>query len=487
MNTDKRLSRATLGGEGAEARPPADPRSLRPRLVHLGLGAFHRAHQAVYTETAEARHGGGWGIAGVSQRSRSVVDALGPQDGLYSLTLREPDGPRTRVVGSVTEVLHAAGDGPRLTGLIASPDVTVVTTTVTEKGYRRDPAGGGLDTADPAVRDDLAGAPVPATVVGQLAAGLRARRRTGAPLSVAPCDNMADNGRVLRRLVGDFVAAAGWSDGDALLEWIAASVAFPSTVVDRIVPAASEADRRAAEAALGLRDEGAVTGEPFTQWVLEDAFAAERPRWESGGALLVPDVAPYQLMKLRLLNGSHSLLAYLGLAAGCETVADTMETPWGEPVVRAYTSEVARTLDPAAGLDTSAYVDSLLSRFANRAMGHRLEQIAMDGSLKIPERWLAPLRDLRAGGRDAPVLAAALAAWARHTRDGGRLDDPAADRLRAAWTHPGHRALRELLHTAGAPELAGDSVLVAEIGDRLAALDRDPGGAQGGLRRRLGA
>ncbi|WP_255951327.1 mannitol dehydrogenase family protein [Streptomyces odontomachi] len=466
MSAPERLSRATWGALPPRCRPLVDPRELRPRIVHLGIGAFHRAHQAVCTETAEARHSAGWGIAGVSQRSRAVVDALRPQDGLYSLTVRQPEGPLTRVVGSVVEVLHAADDGARLTELIAAPDVSVVTTTVTEKGYRRDPAGGGLALDDPQVRSDLAGAPVPVTVIGQLATGLRARRHTGAPLSVVPCDNMADNGRGVRRLVLDFVAASGWRDRDRLLEWIDAAVAFPATVVDRIVPATTAADRERAAAQLGLWDAGAVTGEPFLQWVLQDTFAADRPRWESAGAQLVDDVTPYQVMKLRLLNGAHSLLAYLGLAAGCETVADVMATAWGEPVVRAYAAEVAPSLTPAAGLDVDTYVESLLTRFANPAVQHRIRQIATDGSLKIPERWLAPLRELRAAGAATPVLTRALAAWARHTRDQD-VDDPAADRLRQAWRLPPTDAVRAVLGELGAPDLADDGEFVAEVAGKL--------------------
>ncbi|NUS85582.1 MAG: mannitol dehydrogenase family protein [Streptomyces sp.] len=469
-----RLSAATLRAVPAESRPAVDPGALRPRIVHLGIGAFHRAHQAVYTEQAEQAEvtaGGGWGIAGVTQRSRAVVDALRPQNGLYSLTERRPDGPLTRVVGTVTEVLHAADDGTRLTELLASPDVTVVTLTVTEKGYRRDPATGGLDLTDPLVRGDLTQSdPVrgeviraAATVVGQLAYGLRARLRSGgAPLSVVSCDNMAGNGAVVRRLVRDFLSATRWQERERLLEWTATAVAFPSTVVDRIVPATTEGDLRTAARALTVRDEGAVTAEPFTQWVLEDTFAADRPRWEAGGARFVTDVAPYQLTKLRLLNGSHSLLAYLGPAAGCETVADVMATRWGEETVRAYCAEAAASLPPADGLDIPGYVDSLVRRFANPAMHHRIRQIAADGSLKIPERWLAPLRELRATGHDTPQLAAALAAWARATRD-TPAEDPAAERLRRAWERPAPDALRALLLLLGAEDLAEDTALVTAV------------------------
>ncbi|MFF4774912.1 mannitol dehydrogenase family protein [Microtetraspora fusca] len=461
----ERLSGATLSLVPEPLRPAMDLASLWPRIVHLGIGAFHRAHQAVYTEQAEARHGGGWGIAGVSQRSRAVAAALRPQDGLYSVTLREPAGPVTRVVGSVTEVLHAADDGDRLTALLADPGVTVVTLTVTEKGYRRDPATGGLDLRDPLVVRDLAGAPVPATAVGQLATGLRDRMRSGAPISVVSCDNMAANGEVTARLVRDYVAATGWPERDRLLAWMSSAVAFPSSVVDRIVPAATETDLSAAAQALGVRDEAAVVGEPFSQWIIEDAFAAERPRWESAGAELVPDVRPYQLTKLRLLNGAHSLIAYAGLEAGCETVADVVDQPWGERIVREYAAEVAATL--VGGPDPRRYTDTLLRRFTNHAMRHRLRQIAMDGSLKLPERWLAPLRELRAAGRDTPVLESALAAWARHTRD-DEPDDPAAARLRAAWS--GRRdaeAVRALLLVLGAADLADDTGLVTAVAGRL--------------------
>ncbi|MFD4695615.1 mannitol dehydrogenase family protein [Streptomyces sp. NPDC058463] len=465
-----RLSYATLGGLPAGTGPLVDPRTLRTRIVHLGLGAFHRAHQAVHTEQAEALHGGGWGIVGFSQRGRSVVEQLAPQDGLYSLTLRAPEGPRTRVVGQLTEVRHAVDDAARLRDLLASPEVTIVTTTVTEKGYRR-AADGSLDTCDPLVAADLAGAPVPATVVAQLAHGLRTRRITsGAPLSVVPCDNMADNGTVVARLVGEYVEASGWADRDALLAWMEDAVAFPSTVVDRIVPATTAADRDAASAVLGVRDESAVIGEPFTQWVLQDTFTADRPRWEDTGALFVPDVAPYQVMKLRLLNGAHTLLSCLGVADGRESVADAMTAPWGEPVLRAYAAEVAGSLP--AGLDVEGYVDGLVLRFSNPAMRHLLRQIATDSSQKIPERWLAPLREIQVAGRPCTVLTGALAAWMRHTRD-QPLDDPAADRIRAAWTGSGDEPVRGLLTVLGARDLADDDAFVTAVRERLSALDAD--------------
>ncbi|MEW2549969.1 mannitol dehydrogenase family protein [Streptomyces sp. NPDC047002] len=450
----------------ARLRPAADPRALPVRAVHLGLGAFHRAHQALYTEAA----GDGWGIAAVAQHSRAVLDALRAQDHLYSVTLRHPEGARTRVAGVLARTLHAGADAGPLRDLLAAGETAVVTTTVTEKGYRRDPASGGLDLADPLVAADLAGR-APATPVGQLAAGLRARLRAGgAPLTVVCCDNMADNGPVLARLVREFVEATGWPERAALADWIAGgAVAFPATVVDRIVPATAPGDLDTAQRALGVRDEAAVTCEPYTEWVLQDAFAGPRPRWEAGGARFVADVAPYQLTKLRLLNGSHSLLAHLGLRAGCRTVADTLAAGWGEDAVRGYCAEVAPTL-PGAGPDPAAYAEALVGRFGNPAVHHRLDQIAADSSLKIPERWLTPLRELRAAGRDTPWLARALAVWAASCRDGAAHADPAAGRLRDAWRAAAPAdAVRALLGLLGAPDLADDAPLVAAVTERLPA------------------
>lgn len=258
-----------------QVRPAVDPAELRTRVVHFGLGAFHRAHQAVYTEEAAARSGEPWGITAVAPRSARTVRALREQDFLYSLTERRPEGPRIRVVGAVVDALAMGPDAKAVTALLADPEVTVVTLTVTEKGYQRLASTGGLDTA--AVAADLAADPDGplTTVIGALAAGLAARIRAGgAPITVLSCDNMADNGAVLSRVVREFVDASDWPDRRRIGDRIAETVRFPATVVDRIVPATSEADRVAAAAALGVRDELPVTAEPYRQWILEDSFAA---------------------------------------------------------------------------------------------------------------------------------------------------------------------------------------------------------------------
>lgn len=461
-----------------QTRPAVDPAQLRTRVVHFGLGAFHRAHQAVYTENAAALSGEPWGITAVAPRSAATVHALRAQDFLYSLTERRPEGPRTRVVGSVIDALAMGPDAKALGALLVDPEVTVVTLTVTEKGYQRRASTGGLDTV--AVAADLAADPNGpfTTAVGALAAGLAARARAGgAPISVVSCDNMADNSAVLARVVREFVDASNWPDRHRILDRIAETVAFPATVVDRIVPATSEADRVTAATALGVRDKLAVTAEPYRQWVLEDSFAAARPPWELDGALFVRNVTPYQLTKLRLLNGSHSALAYLGTAAGLTTISETMAASWGERLVRSLCAEVAPTL-PTGGPDPSAYADDLVVRFRNPAMRHLLRQIGSDGSLKITERWLPALRTLRERGAGTPVLELALAAWVlstrstRSTRHTDAPTDPAADALAACWdgTTTPVETVRALLRVLGATDLADDDRLTAAIADRMPAL-----------------
>jgi fructuronate reductase len=473
------LTRAALTGLGPAQRPLVDPRDLRPRIVHFGLGAFHRAHQAVYTEAAAARSGEPWGIVAVAPRSS--VAPMRAQDCLYTVTDLAPDAGTSRVVGAVVEALQMRADAARLTELLRSPEVTVVTLTVTEKGYSRRPDTGGLDTAAPGVAADLAATADPdadlVTVVGRLTASLAARFRAGgAPIDVVSCDNTAANGAALARVVREFVEASAWPDRAAVLDWLAGSVGFPDTIVDRIVPATTDRDRDAAAAALGVRDDMAVVGEPYRQWVLEDAFVAARPRWELDGALVVPDVAPYQLMKLRLLNGSHSAMAYLGAAAGCTTVADVLATEWGERLVRAFGVEVAPTL-PSTSLDPKRYVDDLVERFRNPRMHHLLRQIGSDGSLKIPERWFPALRALRAASAPTPVLELALAAWVAATRPdetGAQVygtTDPAVDALARCWAiaEPPAR-VAALLRTVGAADLAEQSDLTSSVAQRLPAL-----------------
>jgi fructuronate reductase len=435
------LSLAALGGLGPTRATLPPPRSLDERvgIVHLGIGAFHRAHQAVFTEDAVVATGeDGWGICGVTQRSAAVLEQLGPQDCLYAVLERGVGEPALRVVGQVREVLFAGDEPELLRERIAAPDTRLITLTVTEKGYRRKP-GGGLDLDDPMVRADLAGGA--GTAIGQLAWGLAARAAgSGAPVSVLSCDNLTDNGHVLRGLVLDFCHALPSGRGDRLASWVEEHVAFPCSMVDRIVPSTTEADRAEAAAILGLTDEALVVAEPFRQWVAQDRFVAGRPAWEKAGADLVDDVRPYELLKLRMLNGTHSLLAYLGALRGHQTIAEAVADDELASAARGLMQEdVAPTLEAPMGLDVAAYGKQVLERFANPALRHTTVQVGMDGSQKLPLRLLGTVRDRLAAGAAPTWAALGVAAWMAYVAKGsdvsGRalpLDDPLAPVLREA-------------------------------------------------------
>ncbi|MDE2303107.1 MAG: mannitol dehydrogenase family protein [Sphingomonadales bacterium] len=411
-----RLSDATLARvSSAVAHPGYDRGAQRIGIVHLGLGAFARAHLACYTDDALAAGERDWAIAGVSLRTTAVAAQLGPQDGLFTLAERSGAGLRARIIGAIREVVAAPQAPGRAEALIAAPTTHIVSLTVTEKAYASDAAPGGLYPL--------------------LAEGLRRRRAAGlAGLTLVSCDNLAGNGRVLEAGLCRHLEA-----GDAALaRWVADECAFPVTMVDRIVPATTEADRAAVAQALGgVSDEGAVVTEPFRQWVIEDRFAGPRPGWEHGGAALVSDVAPYEAAKLRMLNGAHSALAYLGLERGHGLVHEAIADPSLRALVeRLMREEAAPTIAPAPGQDLAAYATALLARFANPALRHRLVQIAADGSSKLPQRWLPVLAENRRRGVRCPAILAALGGWLRHVRGDnvrrwGAVEDPQAQALAA--------------------------------------------------------
>ncbi|MFK4085972.1 mannitol dehydrogenase family protein [Kribbella sp. NPDC020789] len=402
--------------------PAVDPRSLSVGVVHLGLGAFHRAHQAVVTERAAALTGDTrWGISGVSQRSATVREQLQPQDGLYAVLERGSGDPAVQVLGSIREVLTAPEDPEAVVARIADPEVSVVTLTVTEKGYRA--RGSGLDLDDPEIQADLTGRP-PRTVVGQLAAAL-ARRES--PLTVVSCDNLVANGPFLRRLVAEYFEALG------KVPDVFEASRFPASMVDRIVPATTDADRDEAARLLGVRDEAVVVAEPFLQWVIEEDFAGARPAWEQGGAVLTTDVAPWERAKLRILNATHSMLAYLGALRGYETIAAAVRDEELARSARALiTDDVIPTLTPPDGLDLASYGETVLERFANPALKHRTAQVAMDGSVKLPVRLLGTVEDRLAAGAEPTTLALAVAGWMVYVDSTLSLDDPQAAVLTAA-------------------------------------------------------
>jgi fructuronate reductase len=450
-----RLGTTALATLPAECRPIVEPGSVRTGIVHLGLSAFFRAHQAVYTEQAIAAAGGDWGIAGVAPRSVQVLDALRAQDRLFSVTARSAAGSRTRVVGALSGLLHAATQAEDVVRLLADPAVRVVTLTITEKGY-------GPGAAIPAL----------------LARGMAARSRADAgPIALVSCDNLPSNGRWLRDVL--FKVA-----DDALGDWLTQQVTFPGTMVDRIVPATTRETLSLAAGNLGADDLAAVSGEPYHQWVIEDDFPGGRPAWEQAGAVLTTDAQPWERLKLRTLNGVHSALAYLGALAGRETIDEALAIPGLDAVLRRLIAQdIAPSFTPPPGVTVVGYGESVLERFANPAIGHRTVQVAMDGSQKLPQRVLHTILDRRAAGATPSWALLVVAAWMRYVQgsaDDGRpllLDDPLAGPIRARLADgpagPGGvvdalLGLREIFPA----EFAGDDVVRAGLVRWLTALDR---------------
>lgn len=431
-----RLSNATLATLPAEvARPSYDRAAVKAGVVHLGIGAFHRAHQAAVFDAALTAGDLRWGIIGVSLRSPSVRDQLVPQDGLYTLVEREGDARRLQLIGAVQTVLVAPEDPAAVVAALASPDTHLVTLTITEKGYKLDPATGALIEADADVAADLASLEAPRTAPGFLVAALARRRAAGLPpFTAISCDNLPHNGARLRQAVLRMAAA---HDAE-LAAWIKAEGAFPQTMVDRIVPATTDADVAELARSLGVEDQPMVKTEPFSQWVIEDRFAGPRPDFAALGVQLTDDVAPWEEAKLRLLNGAHSGIAYLGGLAGIDFVHEVVALPEGHRFVERLWDEAESTLSPPPGLDVAAYRAQLMARFTNAALQHRTRQIAMDGSQKLPQRLLASIAACRATDTRCPALKLAVAAWMRWQEgidDQGRaftVDDPLAARTAAA-------------------------------------------------------
>ena len=426
-----RLSNQCLAGLPDDvARPGYDREAVRTGVVHLGIGAFHRAHQAAVFEAALESGDLRWGIVGVSLRSATVRDRLAPQDGLFTLRECDAAGERLRVVGAIRDVLVAPEDPGAVITALASPEVHIVTLTVTEKGYKLDRSSGALDRADPDVRHDLSNPGTPRTAAGFISAGLARRRADGLPpFTTLSCDNVPDNGPRLR----DAVLEIARSHDAALAAWIEAQAAFPRTMVDRIVPATTDDDLKAVARRIGVEDRGTVKTERFLQWVIEDRFCGPRPDLAAiAGVELVESVAPWEQAKLRLLNGAHSGIAYLGGLHDIEFVHEVVALEAGRRFVEALWDESAATLHPPPGLDLVAYRCELMARFSCAALHHRTRQIAADGSQKLPQRLLAPIRERLAGGLPVDALALAVAAWMRwqsgRTRSGRSfaVEDPLA-------------------------------------------------------------
>ena len=375
-------------------------------IVHLGLGAFFRAHGAIYVAEAMAVSGGNWGITAASLQSPATRNALQPQGFCYTALEAGPDGDRAQIIEVVGAVLVAPEDPQALIDAMTDPAVKIVSLTVTEKGYCHHPATGALNCSHPDIIHDLQN-PLPRSAPGFLVRALLARRKLGLkPFTVLSCDNLPDNGAVVRGVVLEFARRLD----PALAGWIAAEGRFPATMVDRIVPATRPEDLDRVALLTGFHDAGPVIHEPFRQWVIEDDFVGgARPDFGAVGVQMVADVAPYELMKLRMLNGSHSALAYLGFLAGHETISDTIADPvFAGFAQHLWREEIIPVLAAPPGADLPAYASALLKRYRNPAIRHRCWQIAMDGSQKLPQRILGTLA---AAKTPCPGLNLALAGW----------------------------------------------------------------------------
>ncbi|PLK70299.1 mannitol dehydrogenase family protein [Rhizobium sp. TH135] len=424
----QRLS-STTGLPDTVRQPQFDRTKLKPGIVHIGIGAFHRAHQAVFTQRALEAEFGPWGIIAVNLRSLEPVEALANQDGLYSVTTRSEAGDQSEVIGATVDWICAASDRARVLSALADPAIRVVTITVSEKAYGLDPATGGLDQEHQAVAADLRRPDAPVGVLGFLVEGLALRRAAGlAPFTVLCCDNLPSNGKVVRRLVMEMAQLRD----PALADWIADKGRFPCSMVDRIVPAATDTTRLRAERLLGAKDALAIDTEPFLQWVIEDDFVSGRPAWEAGGAIFAGNVEPYEKMKLRLLNGTHTLLAHLGILGDLDYIRDVMAVPDLAAKARLHMEEVVSTLDPVPGIDLAAYIDDLLARFSNPTIDHRNLQIALDTTQKLPQRLLAPTVDMLAKGETAAATAYAVGVWMASVKKRGDCGDPRRSDVLAA-------------------------------------------------------
>lgn len=393
----------------AVRRPGYDRGALRIGMAHIGVGAFHRCHQAEFTDDALETEFGRWGVVGINICPPRLADTLGRQDGIYTRLLRDGDRVDARVIGCLAATVDAQDGGDAAVTVLETPGVDVVSITATEKGYCHHPATGEIDRAHPDIVHDLAHPDRPRSLPGLIVRALERRMQShGQPISFVSCDNIPSNGVILESVVR---AVAEWRGPD-LVRWIDRSVAFPSTMVDRIVPATAPEDIAFVEQAYGYRDNAVVVGEPFRQWVIESRFAGRVPPWDRAGATFVDDVTPFELIKMRVLNAAQTSFAYLGLLTGHEHTCDDAADPLLAGFVRRMLIEESLpTLPPVPGVDAPAYLEQSFARIRNTAIRHRNHQIATDGSRKIVQRILNPIRDRLDAGASFEQLTVVVAAW----------------------------------------------------------------------------
>jgi mannitol 2-dehydrogenase len=470
------LNRANL----ARLQPPVqvprfDPASVTPGIVHLGLGGFHRAHMARYTHNLMSQRADtlGWGIvgAGLMPGDRRMWESLAPQDNLYTLVERSATDETVTVIGSLEDVVFAGESSAALLDAIDRPAIRIISLTVTEHGYCLNRSTKRLDPGHPLIRQDLAHPERPSSAIGIVVEAYRRRKESGvAPFTALSCDNIQHNGTVLR----DAVLALAALRDPKLADWIAEHGCFPSTMVDRITPVTAETDIAGLTEQYGIVDQWPVFAETFTQWVIEDRFPQGRPAWEEVGAQFVADVAPYEFMKLRLLNASHLAVSGVGRLAGYVTIDEAM----ADPLISRYMTalmdrETGPTLPAVPGIDLPLYKATLVERFANPAIKDTVERVNTDAPLNI---LVDPIRDRLAADQPVDLLALALAAWLRRVRgedeQGEKIDirHPLADQLRAKAIEggPDPRPLLGIAALFG--DTGTDPRLVGPVGRWLASL-----------------
>ncbi|MDG4875765.1 mannitol dehydrogenase family protein [Mesorhizobium sp. WSM4935] len=485
------LSPALLDRLPSEVRKPAYGRAaLKPGIAHIGVGAFHRCHQAEYTDDLLAKDFDRWGLVGVNIRPPLLAETLGRQSGLYTRLIRQNDEIEARVIGSIVRVIDSQDTAAPALEVLASPEIEMVTMTVTEKGYCHIPSSGALDLDHPDIVHDLINPETPRSVPGIMARALELRMAShGRPVTLLSCDNIPSNGIILGNVVRTFAEQRGGK----LADWIEANTALPSTMVDRIAPATTEADIETVEKRFGYRDTAVVVGERFRQWVIENRFAGRAPRWDLVGAAFVDDVTPFEHLKMRVLNGAQTTLSYLGVLGGFEHTFEAIADPLlARFVRRMLTEETLPTLMPVPGIAPAAYAEQSLSRLTNTAIRHRNHQIATDGSQKIVQRLLNPIRDRLAKGGSIALLSVPVAGWmaylikasARFGR-AWQVSDPFADKIAAIADRIGadSEALADSILAIDAifdPSLAADAAFRAYIVAGLdGLLSNDPMGFVG--------
>ena len=430
MRFPRPLNQQTLGRHADRVSIPVyDRMALRRGVVHLSVGSFHRSHQAVYFDDLARRGlGDGWALTGVGLRRRVMKTVMDAQDGLYTVVSRGSDGEEARIVGAITRYLFAPEETDAVLDALVDPDTRVVTLTITAGAYRVDSETGVFDEDALDIVTDLAWPHAPRSAIGLIVEALDRRRRRGRPpFTVLSCDNVPANGMVARAAV---VSMASLRD-DRLARWIEEHVAFPSSMVDRITPVTTLEDRTVVGRAYGVRDLWPVIAEPFSQWVIEDAFCNGRPPLEEVGVQFVGDIRPYSLMKTRLLNGSHCALGYLGTLSGHRWVHDAARDPVLDRYLRALMHDEVAPLLPGVDADLDSYGATLRERFANHAVADQLSRLCRNGSAKVPAHLLSSVREARLLGRPHDLLTLAVSAWVRHLQESPTVDDPRGPRLQA--------------------------------------------------------